>query len=112
MFLPPFTILPFTTGDAVVAGRSRGYLGRQGTPIGPHDVQIAAQGLSQGLTVVTHNMDASNRVSVLQFEDWARWAEQANSCQLYRFSYGVVGQANLSPPVWNGGLSTWKSRSN
>lgn len=55
MFLPPFTILPFTTGDAVVAGRSRGYLGRQGTPIGPHDVQIAAQGLSQGLTVVTHN---------------------------------------------------------
>lgn len=70
MFLSPFTILPFTTDDAVMAGRLRGYLEHQGTPIGPYDVLIAAQGASEGLTVVTHNIGEFSRVPDLKLEDW------------------------------------------
>ena len=70
MFLSPFTLLPFTPDDAVAAGRLRGYLARQGTPIGPYDVLIAAQGLSRGVTVLTHNTEEFHRVPNLKLEDW------------------------------------------
>ena len=70
LFLSPFDIIPFTSEDAVVAGKLRGYLERQGTPIGPYDVQIAAQGLSRGVTVITHNTDEFSRVPNLKLEDW------------------------------------------
>ena len=39
-------------------------------PIGPYDIQIAAQGVSRGLTVVTHNMGEFSRVPGLKAEDW------------------------------------------
>lgn len=70
MFLSPFTILSFTSEDAVTAGKLRGYLEKQGNPIGPYDVQIAAQGLSRGITVITHNTGEFSRIPNLQFEDW------------------------------------------
>lgn len=70
MFLSPFNIIPFTSEDAVAAGRIRGYLERQGTPIGPYDVQIAAQGLSRGIAVVTHNIGEFSCVPSLKLEDW------------------------------------------
>ena len=70
MFLAPFHILPFSMEDAVSAGKLRVYLEKQGTPIGPYDVQIAAQGLSRNLTLITHNVDEFRRVPHLQLEDW------------------------------------------
>lgn len=70
MFLAPFTILPFDSEDAMVAGRIRGALEQHGTPIGPYDVQIAAQALAKGLTVLTHNMKEFQRVPDLRVEDW------------------------------------------
>ena len=70
MFLSPFNILPFTSDDAVAAGRLRGYLERLGSPIGPYDVQIAAQGLSRGMTVLRHNIGEFSRVPNLRLEDW------------------------------------------
>ena len=70
MFLAPFNILPFSTDDAVSAGKIRGYLEKQGMIIGPYDIQIAAQGLSRGLTVVTHNTNEFSRVPNLKIEDW------------------------------------------
>lgn len=70
MFLSPFNIIPFTSEDAVAAGKLRGYLERQGTPIGPYDVQIAAQGLSKGATIITHNTGEFSRVPNLKLEDW------------------------------------------
>ncbi len=72
MFLSAFTILPFDAGDAIAAGRIRGELAKKGTPIGPYDLQIAAQGLSRKLTVVTHNIDEFSRVQDLQVEDWVQ----------------------------------------
>ena len=70
MFLSPFTILPFTCEDAIAAGKIRGYLERQGTPIGPYDLQIAAQGLSRGIPIITHNIGEFRRVPNLKLEDW------------------------------------------
>ena len=70
MFLAPFTILPFDSADAIIAGRIRGHLEQRGTLIGPYDIQIAAQGLSRSLTVITHNTEEFRRVPNLALEDW------------------------------------------
>ncbi len=70
MFLAPFNILPFDSDDAVTAGNIRAYLERQGSPIGPYDIQIAAQAVTKGLTVITHNISEFSRVPNLKYEDW------------------------------------------
>ena len=70
IFLSAFQILPFTEADAVVAGRIRAELAQQGIPIGAYDLQIAAQALARGMTVVTHNTGEFQRVPGLQLEDW------------------------------------------
>lgn len=41
-----------------------------GTPIGNHDLFIAAHARSLGMTLVTHNMREFERVPGLQVEDW------------------------------------------
>ena len=73
MFLSPFQLLPFTTDDAVIAGRLRGFLEKNGTPIGPYDIQIAAQGISRGVTLITHNTREFRRVPGLTLEDWIQF---------------------------------------
>ena len=70
MFLAPFNILPFTTDDAIIAGKLRAYLQKQGTPIGPYDIQIAAQALSKNYTLISHNVKEFKRVPNLKLEDW------------------------------------------
>ena len=72
MFVSAFTVLPFSQSDAVVFGRIRAELAAMGTPIGPYDMMIAAQGVNRDLTVVTHNTAEFSRVSSLLLEDWAR----------------------------------------
>lgn len=71
MFLAPFQILSFDSEDAAFAGRLRAYLSQKGSPIGPYDIQIAAQGVRRGLTVVTHNTDEFIRIPNIALEDWA-----------------------------------------
>lgn len=48
----------------------RHHLTRNGTPIGPNDMLIAAQALSSGLIVVTANTGAFTRVPGLIVENW------------------------------------------
>ena len=50
-------------------------LERAGTPIGSHDLFIAAHARSLGLGVVTHNLREFQRVPGLVVEDW--WAPAA-----------------------------------
>jgi tRNA(fMet)-specific endonuclease VapC len=45
-------------------------LQRQGTPIGPNDMLIAAHALSLGLTVVTGNAGEFSRVPGLAVDNW------------------------------------------
>ena len=49
----------------------RVHLERAGTPIGPNDLWIAAQGLSLNLIVVTANIKEFTRVLRLVVENWA-----------------------------------------
>lgn len=72
LFLAPFTILPFDGNDAMIAGEIRHLLEKAGTPIGPYDIQIAAQGLARGYTIVTHNTEEFSRVPNLQVIDWIK----------------------------------------
>lgn len=50
---------------------TRAHLERQGTPIGPYDLQIAAHALSLGLTLVTNNTNEFERVPVVSIANWA-----------------------------------------
>ncbi len=51
-------------------GELRHHLTRQGTPIGPNDLLIAAQALATDLTVVTANVGEFSRVPGLKVENW------------------------------------------
>jgi len=62
--------LPFDGNAAREFGEIRAYLARQGTPIGPYDLQIAAIAKAHDLTVVTHNTREFSRVVGLRLEDW------------------------------------------
>ena len=63
-------VLPFDRQEARAAGRLRVELERAGTPIGPHDVLIAATALARGATLVTHNVSEFSRVPGLDVQDW------------------------------------------
>jgi len=45
-----------------------------GTPIGGHDLWIAAHALALGATLVTHNLTEFRRIRGLSLEDWANKA--------------------------------------
>jgi len=69
-FLNQFTSLPFDDRAAEEYGRIKAHLARQGTPIGPNDLLIAAIALSNNATLVTHNTAEFNRVPGLTITDW------------------------------------------
>ena len=61
----------FDTKAAIHYGKIRAYLEKQGTPIGPLDMMIAAHAMSLGYTVVTNNIKEFERVPDLKLENWA-----------------------------------------
>ena len=69
-FLSPFRSYDFDDRAAEAAARIRADLEAQGTPIGPHDTQIAAIALVNDLVLVTQNVDEFGRVDGLRLEDW------------------------------------------
>jgi tRNA(fMet)-specific endonuclease VapC len=69
-FLEPFALLPFDGRAADVYGSIRADLEREGRPIGPNDLLIAATALAHSLTLVTHNVSEFNRVPGLSVVDW------------------------------------------
>ncbi|MBQ6673145.1 MAG: type II toxin-antitoxin system VapC family toxin [Spirochaetia bacterium] len=71
-FVSPFDILNFTPKDAENFGLIRAYLEKKGIPIGPYDLEIAAQAMTRDLTVVTHNNDEFSRIPWIRVEDWTR----------------------------------------
>lgn len=69
-FLQTMQTVPFDEAAALVYGDVRARLEKAGTPIGLHDVQIAAIALANNLILVTHNTGEFNRIPTLRFEDW------------------------------------------
>ena len=68
--LASLTVLPFDEPADRHCADIRGALERAGTPIGNHDLFIAAQARSLDMTLVTHNMREFERVPGLRVEDW------------------------------------------
>ena len=62
--------LDFDREAAAAYGRLRTSLERDGTPIGPNDMLIAAQALAAQLILVTDNTGAFGRVKGLVVENW------------------------------------------
>jgi tRNA(fMet)-specific endonuclease VapC len=69
-FWAPYASAPFDDKCAYHYGEIRAHLERQGTPIGPNDLLIAATTVANDLTLVTHNVREFARVIGLRLEDW------------------------------------------
>lgn len=65
-------VLPLDTPVDAVYAQIRNTLERQGTPIGPNDLLIAAHALANDLTLVTDNTSEFGRVDSLSVENWVR----------------------------------------
>lgn len=70
LILSAIEILPLETPADREYGKLRHYLAREGMPIGPNDMLIAAQALEADLTVVTANVREFSRVPGLKVENW------------------------------------------
>ena len=70
-FLSIFTILDFRESDAIPYGEIKTHLRRKGTIIGPIDLLLAAQALSNKLVFVTNNTKEFRRIENLKIEDWS-----------------------------------------
>jgi predicted nucleic acid-binding protein len=69
--LARFALLPVDLADSRVHSQLWAELGARGRLIGPHDLWLAAQCISRGLTLVTGNVREFRRVSGLELESWA-----------------------------------------
>jgi tRNA(fMet)-specific endonuclease VapC len=72
LFLHPLRILPFDEAAAERHAWLKLTLMRQGTPIGPMDMLIAAIALAGDHTLVTNNEREFARVPGLRTENWTR----------------------------------------
>ena len=70
-FLIPFEILAYDEKAAGAYGDIRFQLEKNGQPIGPLDLLIAAQAISLKLILVTNNDKEFGRIENLEVENWA-----------------------------------------
>ena len=68
--LGTLTILPLDEPADLHYADIRAALELAGTPIGNHDLFIAAHARSRGVTLVTHNVREFERVPGLRVQDW------------------------------------------
>jgi len=69
-FTARLEVLAFSARAAAHYGQLRSELERRGSPIGPHDMLIAAHARSEGLTLVSNNLREFRRVAGLRTENW------------------------------------------
>ena len=70
MILSTLETLPLETPADHQYALLRHHLTRQGTPIGPNDLLIAAHALANDLTVITANVGEFSRVPGLKVKNW------------------------------------------
>lgn len=69
-FLLPLEVVPFSSEAAAGYGMIRAKLERDGRPIGPLDLLIAAHAVALKTTLVTNNLREFSRVEGLATENW------------------------------------------
>lgn len=72
LFLIPFEIFNFDYPATIEYGKIRSQLEKNGTPIGPIDLLIAAHAKSLNYIMVTNNEREFNRVDGLNVENWVQ----------------------------------------
>ena len=70
-FLAIFTVLPFNEKDAIFYGHIKATLRKSGNIIGPIDLLLSAQAISNDLIFVTNNTKEFIRVENIKLEDWS-----------------------------------------
>ena len=70
LILSALDVLPLELPADRHYGEIRRQLTRQGTPIGPNDLLVAAHALAVDLTIVTATARAFSRVSGLKVDNW------------------------------------------
>lgn len=70
LILSALEVLPLEAPADQHYGKVRHHLSRQGIPIGPNDLLIAAHALAADLTLVTANSREFSRVPGLKVENW------------------------------------------
>ena len=70
LILSALEILPLEVPADRQYATLRHHLARQGTPIGPNDLLIAAHALANDLTVVTANVGEFSRAPGLKVDNW------------------------------------------
>jgi tRNA(fMet)-specific endonuclease VapC len=70
MVLERFPLLPVDLTTARVHAQLWADLASAGTPIGPHDMWLAASAVAHGLVIVTANLREFQRVNGLMVETW------------------------------------------
>ena len=76
VFFNELITLPFDDLAAECYGRLRAELKKNGTPIGPNDLQIAAVAVHHEATLITHNIREFSKIPGLFIEDWETTAEE------------------------------------
>ena len=71
-FLVPFEVLSYDDTAASRYGSIRAQLEKEGRPIGPIDLFIAAHALSLNLILITNNEKEFTRVRGLKVENWVK----------------------------------------
>ncbi len=69
-FTSPLEIIAYDEKAAHHYGNMRAYLEKQGTPIGPMDLMIAAHAQSLKSILITHNTKEFHLIPNLKMEDW------------------------------------------
>ena len=69
-FILALEVVDFDEPASLYYGTLRAMLEKQGTPIGPLDMMIAAHALSLDVSLVTNNTKEFNRVLGLKLLDW------------------------------------------
>ena len=70
-FLSAFQILDFTEKDSIPYGQIKTKLKKEGNIIGPIDLLLAAQAISNDLILVTNNTKEFIRIPNIRLEDWS-----------------------------------------
>jgi Predicted nucleic acid-binding protein, contains PIN domain len=78
-FLLPFEIVPFEDTASVWYGKTRASLEKNGTPIGPNDLIIAATVLDKQGVFVTNNVKEFSRINQLNIENWVESKEMSHN---------------------------------
>jgi tRNA(fMet)-specific endonuclease VapC len=69
--LVQFKVLPVDVAVARLHAQLKADLALRGTPVGPHDLWLAATSIAYGLTMVTANLREFQRVPGLVVESWS-----------------------------------------